>query len=185
MHNFSVGTNHEGAAASRLPSRIGENQAPSAATIKWRPRTLRLGKTVGNHINGRWIDSQSAVASFHLNAFRLRRGLFYTALPRANPIRTAINGRCRNCWRNRHRNIVDIVQLLAAGQLIYLPGISGFATPAEWATKRMTDRIWSGTILASSRAKMPQGFPETSVESESPASNRVASTFQKSAKRQR
>jgi hypothetical protein len=76
------------------------------------------------------------MASFHLNAFRLSRGFLYTALPRADPVRTAINRRCRNCWRNRHCNIVDIVHRLAAGEFIDLPSISGFGTPTEWATKR-------------------------------------------------
>ena len=114
--------------------------------------TLRLGKSVGNRINGRWIDSQSAMASFHLNAFRLSRGLLYTASPRANPVRTAINRRCRNCWRNRHRNIVDIVHRLAAGEFIDSPSISGFGSAPNGLPSEITDRTWSGAILASSRA---------------------------------
>src|SRR3954471_24870666 len=52
MHNFPITTKNEAAAASRLPSRIGENKAPPAATIKRPPRTLGLGQPVGNRING-------------------------------------------------------------------------------------------------------------------------------------
>ena len=117
-----------------LPSRIGKKQTPPATAIKRCPRTLRLGKSVGNRINGRRIDGQSAMASFHFNAFRLSRGFLYTALPRANPVRTAINRRCGNC--RRIRNIVDIVHRLAAGEFINFPSISGFWTPTEWATER-------------------------------------------------
>jgi len=117
-----------------LPSRIGKKQTPPATAIKRCPRTLRLGKSVGNRINGRRIDGQSAMASFHFNAFRLSRGFLYTALPRANPVRTAINRRCGNC--RRIRNIVDIVHRLAAGQFIISPGICGFGTLSERASKR-------------------------------------------------
>src|SRR4030095_4037383 len=156
--------------------------------------------------------SQSAMASFHLNAFRLSRGFLYTAWPRANPVRTAINRRCRNCWRNRHRNVVGIVHRLAAGEFIDLRSSSGLGTSTEWATKRNyrpnlvrnyfseftginapkapTDDADLPVMLM---AKLPHtikhavlnAFTETSVKPESPAFDRVASTFQKFAKGQR
>ena len=79
-----------------VPMGFGIQHRLETGAVKRFPLALRLGKAVGNGIDGSRMMAQAAVASLHLDVFGMVSLLFDAILPGTYAIRFRINGRCWN-----------------------------------------------------------------------------------------